>query len=113
MCSERVIRPVRKFKITNSCLDPCHEFLQAKCDETQMGHSANEKIKNIIELIQAAAELSFKKNVPFTSKRKSSPPWWDDECNQMVNQRKIILAKYKFERTLENYIKWKEAQVQI
>lgn len=55
----------------------------------------------------ATASMPIKKPcLPFTSR----PIWWNEECSQIIVNRKVALNKYKTVSNLENYLKYKQEE---
>lgn len=67
-------------------------------------NNLNEKYLYLIEGINSAAQTSIPTNKPFKPKQRPIPPWWDDECDAAVRDRKNAVILYKANSTLENFL---------
>jgi ribonuclease HI len=78
------------------------------------GHSQNMNQENsiIMESIYSAADKCIPKkkcgNLP-----KRSAPWWDDECTQLIKERKDVMHEYRINFSLENFLKAKAVQAKV
>lgn len=43
------------------------------------------------------------------SKNKNPVIWWDEECSKVIRLRKAALKKWKYCKTISNYIEYKKA----
>ncbi|KAK9687765.1 hypothetical protein QE152_g36019 [Popillia japonica] len=71
-------------------------------------NTAQEKISYVGKLITDTTNRVFKIQKEFTPKSKQPPPWWDEECTRVIQERRKITKYYKANRTLDTYIKYQE-----
>jgi ribonuclease HI len=77
------------------------------CVEVLVDTFANDLSKSVIE----AADASIPKQKTGVRK-KSSPPWWDEECTNMVKLRSDSIKKYKRYASQENFLSFRKIQAQ-
>lgn len=85
-----------------------HDLLE-NVDDGDPSDCADSILKNITANIVRVADIVFqrKKARGHTSK-KNAPPWWDQDCSKIANERKETFKLYKRRKTLVNFIKCKE-----
>lgn len=55
----------------------------------------DEKYNYFIQGINTAAQAAIPINKPFQTKNRVLPPWWNHECDEIVNNRKQVLNTFK------------------
>ncbi|CAH1963612.1 unnamed protein product [Acanthoscelides obtectus] len=77
-------------------------------NQTQI-HNTESKYHHLIEGINAAADKAIAKyKISKCNKKNILPPWWDNECENVVNSRRDQLRAYKNQSTMENYLRCKQ-----
>nr|CAI5836562.1 unnamed protein product [Callosobruchus analis] len=66
--------------------------------------NTDEKYQFFIQGINEAALKSIPPYKPFTKKNSAPAPWWDQECEEAINNRKREFRKYKQQSNVENYV---------
>nr|CAI5826804.1 unnamed protein product [Callosobruchus analis] len=69
--------------------------------------NTDEKYQFFIQGINEAALKSIPPYKPFTKKNSAPAPWWDQECEEAINNRKREFRKYKQQSNVENYVSCK------
>lgn len=70
--------------------------------------STNEKANFVLASINRAASLAIPKFKPFKTKCRLPPPWWDSDCDKVINERKEAIQNYKLMPSEENYFLCKQ-----
>nr|CAI5843233.1 unnamed protein product [Callosobruchus analis] len=73
----------------------------------------NQPVETKYDILVEGINVAASKAIPVNKiikigARKILPPWWDEECESAVNNRKDKLRTYKAQSTMANYIKCKE-----
>lgn len=71
-----------------------------------------EKYVYLLNSINTAASLSIPTFKPYKIKSRLPPPWWDENCDRIVLERKKALETYKQSPTEENFLTCKKTIAQ-
>lgn len=97
------IYPTQRWKIDKTKVTSYTDYICKTQPITPKLPSANEKVEFCLQCIRQAADSVFSLKKPFIPNNKT-PPWWDEECSEVIKKRKQALRNFNANRTLENYL---------
>lgn len=71
--------------------------------EISLNHNTVTSLTQLNNIKNFAADQSIPKKT-INNPNKISSPWWDDDCSELIKQRKRLLKNFKESPTLENFI---------
>lgn len=69
-------------------------------------------LTSIIASISRVADIVLKRKCYKNINKKTSPPWWDQECSKIAFERKEALRLFKLNKNLTNFLKYKNITAQ-
>ena len=77
-----------------------------KLQPIQEDTDANHIMDELIRCISKTADVLFKK-INKNGKKKYIPPWWDDDCTKIAQERSNAFKNYKEKKNIENFLQYK------
>lgn len=85
------------------------DLLENRIQNSPTFTSIEERYKYFIEAIEDSAKIAIGKYETIQKQTKSPPPpWWDQECTDIVQERKRAIKTYMHSPTEDNYIMCKK-----
>lgn len=101
---DNIVYPKSKWNTNKANWELYESLLEHSFQYPPQGMTTLDKYNYFIENINMAAERSIPTFKPFKVKNRPPPPWWDEECDQIIQRRKDALITYKQNSTIQNFI---------
>ncbi|XP_072400837.1 uncharacterized protein [Diabrotica undecimpunctata] len=103
--SQETIYPKSKWNIKKGNWSLYTSLIENMFSNKSSSLNTYENYNFLIDCINDTAIKSIPQYKIFKFKNRSPPPWWDPECDLIINNRKEVLAVYKRSPSPDNYLK--------
>lgn len=102
--TEDIVFPKSKWNIRRANWEVYRTINDQLFSDSPTFQNIEDKYSWFLNNINQAAATAIPVKKPFRIKNRPPPPWWDSECEHILEKRKMALSKYKTESNLDNYV---------